>query len=486
MSKDGFGGGAWCVLGDFNAVRRREDRRGTSLSTPLSSLVEMREFDAFIDNPELEDLAPVGGNFTWFHPNGVAMSRLDRVLVSEDWFTSWGDQIVRVLPRDVSDHCPLLLKPCVIESRPKPFRFCNHWLLHKDFKSFVEERWGALNLEGWMGYVLKEKLKLLKTSIKEWKKVVYGKMDDSIRVLIAKIREKDLRGEHGLLSPLEVVERKKFFGDLWRLLKGRETLLFQKSRARWLKEGDTNSKYFHGCIKSRERKNTISCLKAGERWLDTSSEIIEEVTTFFKNHFSSTPWKRPKLDRVVFPRVSEEENCMLMAPFTMEEIEGVVMESDGNKSPGPDGYNFAFMKNFWYLLKGEVRILFDQFHGNECLPKGLLSYFITLIPKVDRPSNLGEFRPISLLGCLYKVIAKVLAARLAKVMDSIVASTQSAFVKGRNLVDRVMVVNEVIDCAKKSRRSCHYKKIRTLRRLKLQFATVESVTIAHLRRLFNR
>jgi hypothetical protein len=107
----------------------------------------------------------------------------------------------------------------------------------------------------------------------------------------------------------------------------------------------------------------------------------------------------------------------------MEEIEDVIVNSDGNKSPGPDGFNFAFVKAFWAMLKGEVRIMFDQFHANACLPKELLSYFITLIPKVARPSSLGEFRPISLLGCLYKMIAKVLAARLAKVMDTVVATT---------------------------------------------------------------
>jgi hypothetical protein len=130
-----------------------------------------------------------------------------------------------------------------------------------------------------------------------------------------------------------------------------------------------------------------------------------------------------------FPSVSGGGNFLLEAPFSLEEIEEVVMYSDGNKSPGPDDYNFAFVKSFWYLIKGEVRILFDQFHGNAKLPKGLLSYFIALIPKVARPSSLGEFRPISLLGCLYKIIAKVLAARLAKVMDSVVATTQSALSK---------------------------------------------------------
>jgi hypothetical protein len=180
--------------------------------------------------------------------------------------------------------------------------------------------------------------------------------------------------------------------------------------------------------------------------------IEEEVTNYFKSHFSSTScsWRRPKSDEVSFPSVSEWENLMLVAPFSLEEIEDVVLRSDGKKSPGPDGFNFAFLKTFWQMLKGEVRIMFDQFHGNACLPKGLLSYFIALVPKVGRPSSLGEFRPISLLGCLYKIIAKVLAGRLVKVMDSVVATTQSTFVKGMNLVDGVMVVNEVIDLAKKT------------------------------------
>jgi hypothetical protein len=107
---------------------------------------------------------------------------------------------------------------------------------------------------------------------------------------------------------------------------------------------------------------------------------------------------------------------MLSAPFSLEEIYDVVKDCDGNKCPGPDGFNFAFVKNCWDIIKGEIRIMFDQFHGNGRLPKSLLSYFVALIPKVNSPFVLGDFRPISLLGCLYKLIAKVLASRLAKVM----------------------------------------------------------------------
>jgi hypothetical protein len=82
------------------------------------------------------------------------------------------------------------------------------------------------------------------------------------------------------------------------------------------------------------------------------------------------------------------------------------------------------------------------------------SYFVTLIPKILNPHELKDFRPISLLGSLYKLLAKVLSKRLGKVMDSIVAKNQSAFIKGRSLADGVVVVNEVVDLAKRARKEC--------------------------------
>ncbi|KAK2369528.1 hypothetical protein QL285_082657 [Trifolium repens] len=284
MSKGDFGGGMWCIVGDFNAVRSREDRRGVNILSPSFS-AEMRDFDRFIGSMEVEDLQPVGGKFTWFHPNGIAMSRIDMMMVSEEWLTKWGGLSLRILPRDVSDHCPLILKNSSFELRPKPFRFCNHWLQHKNFVGMVEEFWSSLHVEGWMGYVLKEKLKLLKGAIKEWNKLEFGKMEESIRNLISCIRELDIRGEQGGLTSSEVEERKKLFGELWRLLKSKDVLARQRSRVKWLKEGDTNSKYFHGCIKSRQRRNNISCLKVRDRWIDSLLEIRFEIEHFFKEHF---------------------------------------------------------------------------------------------------------------------------------------------------------------------------------------------------------
>jgi hypothetical protein len=88
-----------------------------------------------------------------------------------------------------------------------------------------------------------------------------------------------------------------------------------------------------------------------------------------------------------------------------------------------------------------------------------LSYFLALIPNVKSPQCLSDFRPISLLGCIYKLLAKVLAARLASVLGPLIAETQSAFLKGRQLVDGVVVVNEVIDLAKKTGKECLILKV---------------------------
>jgi len=206
-------------------------------------------------------------------------------------------------------------------------------------------------------------------------------------------------------------------------------------------------------------RNATKALRVGEEWVQSLLDVRRVVVEYFTNHVADHMWERPKLDGVPFERLREEDNLSLVAPFSMEEIEEVVKESEVDKSPGPDGFNFAFVETFWYLIKGEVRIMFDQFHGNEVLPKAMLAYFVALIPKINSPFELKDYRPISLLGCLYNLLAKVLARRLAKVMNRIISLNQSAFLKGRNLVDGVLVINEIVDYAKKFNKECLILKV---------------------------
>jgi len=109
-------------------------------------------------------------------------------------------------------------------------------------------------------------------------------------------------------------------------------------------------------------------------------------------------------------------------------------------------------------LEYDIMRFVTEFHGNGKLTKGINCTFIALIPKIDNPQRLNDFHPISLVGSMYKVMAKVLANRLCKVNGNIVSPAQSAFVKGRQILDNILIANEVVDEARKYKRNCCYLK----------------------------
>jgi hypothetical protein len=83
------------------------------------------------------------------------------------------------------------------------------------------------------------------------------------------------------------------------------------------------------------------------------------------------------------------------------------------------------------LLEEDLIRFFNDFHRHGKLTKGINSTFIALIPKVESPQCLSDFRPISLVNCLYKNMSKVLANRLRNVIGGVISSSQPAFVPGR-------------------------------------------------------
>jgi exonuclease III len=155
---------------------------------------------------------------------------------------AWG------LKRDVSDHCPIIVKYDGHDWGPKPFRFNNFWLDNKAFPKVVEDAWNSFQVSGWKGHVIKEKLKLLKGVIRTWNKEVYGNVDHKIEMVMEDIEVLELKCENEGLEEAELLVRKEKFDNLWMLLKSKDRMKFQK-----LREGDANSKFFHACVKSRKR-----------------------------------------------------------------------------------------------------------------------------------------------------------------------------------------------------------------------------------------
>lgn len=114
--------------------------------------------------------------------------------------------------------------------------------------------------------------------------------------------------------------------------------------------------------------------------------------------------------------------------------------------------NFGFVKDFWEELKIDFVKLLKEFHANGKLIRGTNSSFIILIPKFDNSQGLNEFYPISLIRCVYKVLAKVLANRLKQVIHSVISERQSTFVARRQILDDIFAANEIIDEAQRKKK----------------------------------
>ncbi|PNX63751.1 cysteine-rich receptor-like protein kinase, partial [Trifolium pratense] len=112
----------------------------------------------------------IGRKFTWYKGDGSSMSRLDRFLLTEEWCLAWPNcrQVARM--RGLSDHCPLVLSVNEDDWGPRPSRMLKCWKDIPGYNLFVREKWNSFQVDGWGGYVLKEKLKMIKADLKEWHK----------------------------------------------------------------------------------------------------------------------------------------------------------------------------------------------------------------------------------------------------------------------------------------------------------------------------
>ena len=417
----------------------------------------MREFKAFMEDLDLIDLPVLGKKFTYFANDGVTMSRIDRFLVSEGFISRWNLSSQWVGYRDISDHCMLWLISSRANWGPKPFRFNNCWLEHGDFVNLVSECWATTIIIGKKHFVLKEKLKKVKEMLKKWNKEVFGYRDLRIENIVKDLNEVEKLAADGG-SP-RTDQRRLLNADFWREIHIKESLLAQKSRIKWLVEGDENSRFFHACIKSNRRRTQITKLQVDDGWVEEVDEVKRVIKNHFEEFFKEEEFSRPTLNSVEFSQIDWEDNEYLTKPFTREEIKEAVWDCVGNKCPGPDGFNFNFFKSSWHIVEPEIMNFFDEFHAKGIIPKAVCASFLTLIPKVTNPQNLGEYRPISLIGSMYKMLAKVLAGRLKKVIAKVIFDNQNAFIAGRNILDGVVVVNEVVDLAKRSKKKCLILKV---------------------------
>lgn len=219
----------------------------------------------------------------------------------------------------------------------------------------------------------------------------------------------------------------------------------QKFRFLWIKQGDKNTNFFHKIANSNRRCNWIDKLEIDGDFTDDKNLIRNNILEFYKDLFSEKESWRPSWNCSELASISDQEKEWLERPFDEIEVTRVVKMVEGDKAPDPDGFNMCFFKRCWHIVKEDVLKTFEVFHREGEFVRSFNSTFIALMPKKKGAANIKEFRPISLLGSIYKLIAKVLTERMKLVINKLVSENQNAFLKGRQIADASLLANECID-----------------------------------------
>lgn len=228
----------------------------------------------------------------------------------------------------------------------------------------------------------------------------------------------------------------------------------ERSNSTWLLKGDGNTEFFHSG-KWKKRKNTIYALQHENRVIEGDDNLLNHATGYYRDLFG--PANKPPIDLNPscwdeMEKVTSEENEYLVRKFTEEETKKAVFSMEKNTAPGPDHIPVEFYQECWEIIKTDVCGLFEDFY-NEHLDVSRLNYgLVTLLPKLKDANKIQQYRPICLLNVKYKIFTKTLTLRLEKVMGRIIDRCQNAFIKGRNIMDGIMCLHEILHDTKRKKK----------------------------------
>ncbi|GJU33149.1 RNA-directed DNA polymerase, eukaryota [Tanacetum coccineum] len=447
--------GETIVMGDFNVVRSTDERLGSRFNQSSAKV-----FNQFIESSGLVDIKLEGYSFTWSHPSGRKMSKLDRFLVSEGIVSLFPSISATCLDKHLSDHRPILLHEVNSDFGPSPFRMFHSWFRRDGFDLMVEQAWCSFSHNDGNSLIrFKKKLQALKIIIRRWIKSKNLAQSGIINSIKEELIEIDKIIDSGSVNDELLLKRMDLSRQLFDTKHVDSCDSVQKSKIKWGIEGDENSKYFHGIINKKRSQLAIRGVLVDGDWCIDPGKVKDVFMQHFAARFKKPNSTRFKLNFVFPNRLSDEQVENMDQLISRDEIKSAVWSCGENKSPGPDGYTFEFFRRYWNFIGPDLCSAVECFFDKGSFPMGNNASFIALIPKVPDAKYVTDYRPISLIGSVYKVITKVLANRLATVVSDLVSDTQSAFVANRQILDGPFILNEVLTWCKRKRKQAMIFKV---------------------------
>jgi hypothetical protein len=301
---------------------------------------------------------------------------------------------------------------------------------------------GNTPMETWQG-----KIHRLRHYLRGWTKNTCGQYNKGKKEILNTLDMLDKKAEHTPLIAEEINIKQCLSNQLAHMLREEEIKWYQRAKTKDLLEGDSNTKYFQLVATEKYRKTRIFQLQHEDTMIEGEQALKEYITSYYRDLFG--PPKRSSFSLDVSwvadtVHASQEENDLIIRPFTYQEIQEAIFQMEHNKAPDPDSFPAEFYQACWEIIKDDLMELFWEFHNGN-LPLYSLNFgTIILLPKSREATRIQQYRPICLLNVCFKIFTKVATNRISQIAQKVISPSQTTFLLGRNIMEGVIVLHETI------------------------------------------